>query len=908
MATDYTSDEIQAVVDQLVRSSIRRPYDTLGTRRTDVTFSDFQEAASGVFLLYPKSPFYLAFLAGKRLQETVDSLGSAGSDLLGSLRSLRKRSLPIRDVSSLINAKVALFELEGSVSGTKRPKDVTKVAAYSRFNSNIDRFLKQTGSNIKQNGQIVPTPEEARGLLPEQVTALKTTLTEVVRRTGYLKETLNDYHRIDLPKLLAQGVISRARVLLSARAEQLSKMTERERLTVLRETVLELLGIKTTVNKFSTLPNLTTNSGATGMLVPFADPTRPAIPASVEVPAQGLLALVPGINAATSTNQLDLWVNGAPIGGPPSSTVYLVPSLNPRIDGLISGPFTIVASQNDALVALVDGTTTVTVPLTAGVRTATQVASDITAALTPSGFKGEAYFSPLNYDGIVKTNPANEVSMLIGMFPVTVHVGDEIDIYYGPDATTTRVVLSVASPSSFTVDGPPLTTSSENRIQLGGARRVRITAVSRLDAVVNKRNIQLQDTSTVNRNTGIALGMFGTIYTRGRGTDVAPITKYISENTTLVDAQVRQSTIFTGTAATDPSNASLLIFTDTTGFAADMTVTVPSGANAGSYVIDSVTSSTGVKLRAAIPFYRSNFGQGVSLSVTVGFDHYVVRSKNLGSNSQLAIRAPKENGQYTEILGPVAGTTTYVTFPGASKQASEGDLVDFYVSSTSQPSQTYTVTRVFTDDVLQLNGSISLGQNWSLNDTTLPYARLSVGHVTDFEVLSASLSSVLTRQETHVDHYFTELSRLINPLLHNENPTDYDIRSAEVYVGNLLILASDITTAIQAYQPTPVPELSQLIRTYQEKGADRAIDVLLEGRFSDFFNLNQEETSYAGNLQKAMRAVAQNDLPVHKTNRLAARSSPLKSSSPSTNYEYDSSDLDTTPSVDPPTDIDTSTH
>jgi hypothetical protein len=76
---------------------------------------------------------------------------------------------------------------------------------------------------------------------------------------------------------------------------------------------------------------------------------------------------------------------------------------------------------------------------------------------------------------------------------------------------------------------------------------------------------------------------------------------------------------------------------------------------------------------------------------------------------------------------------------------------------------------------------------------------------------------------------------------------------------------------------------------------------LLACQFSDFFGLTQDETSYVGALQKSLRSIAQNDLPVQKVNRLATSQLSLVASVPSTDYEYSDEDLDPTPPIDAPT-------
>mgnify|MGYP000385510734 CR=1 FL=1 len=907
----YSAEEVQGVVDQLVRSTIRRPYDTLGTRRTDVTFTDIQESAGGVFLLYQGSPFYFAALSGQRLLEVLTGFTTARDNVLAALRVLRRRSLPVRDLSSLVNARVALSELGGVVTSKKPPRDITKVPSYQRFSANVDRFLAAVGPNIKQAGQIVQTPEEARKALPGLVKLMLSSFGEVLRRAGYLKEALRDYNSVGLPGLLAGGVVTRATAMLSARADQLAAMKEAERLTVIRQTVLELLGMKAVVTRFGSHGGLTSSGTATGILQPVSDADRPGSPGEILVPSAGGLVLVPGQDVPGSTNIMTLWVDGASTSGPPSVQLYLPSSQFPKIDGQQPGPFNIVAGVNNNLQVLLAGVTLVTIPLTPGTRTTAQVATELTTALIPQGFRAESFFSPLMFDGEVTSTITNNLGVAFGTFPPnSVNVGDEVDFYYGANAVTTRVVTAVlpstAAPTNIVVNGAPLVVDTHNRIRYGApTRRLRLTPVDRKAAVLGRLTIQLKMPTQLERDTGITFGMYGELIGRAAVTDAETIASYISSNSGSAQGFLTPSPVFTGTVTSDPSDQQGVLMVSTTGVLIDMAITVPSGMNAGKYFVAQVVSATKVKLRTGLPQYRDGFNVAISMEgVQIGFEYYRVASKSIALTSSMAGTCPRDGGNTTALLGPVAGTTRYCSFVGASQSVQVGDALELFTTSTAQPSRTLTVLRVFPDDVLELDGAIAMNVTWSLTAIALPFARLVVGHVADFEALSRAIGDLLLLPGASQHQYSVDLNRFLNPLLVNLNPTDQEIGAAEQRVLALNAIAVPLSAQLTGYQPPHVPEVDQLIRTFKEKGADRAVDILLECRFRDFFGLSQDGTSYSGAFQTAVRDVARLDLPVHKVNRLEASVQHLVSSSASTDYETEHPDLDTTPIIDPPAGID----
>jgi hypothetical protein len=924
---NYTAEEIQTVVEGLVRSSIRRPYDTLGVRRTDITFGDIQEAAAGVFLLYPKSTFYLTYLAGQRFREVYGNFQLSVDNLKNALGVLRQRSLPVRDVSSLVNAKAALLELEGAVT-TQPPKDVTKIPAYVRFNTNIDRFLAAVGDNIKKDGAIVQTPEEARMSLGTLATDLKTQATEVVRRAKLLAGALADYNSIELAKVLSQTVIVNSRKLVSARADQLSGMKEPERLTVLRETILDLLTAKAVVRGFGSFAGLQNQIGVTGTLAPYADSGRPAIPASIEVSVAGGLSLIPGVDVASSTNILDLWVDVISTAGTPTYQIFLPSSLTPKLDATAAGPFNIGfdslgnaltgSKLNDTLAVSVNGGANILISITHNIdantaRTPAQVAADLTAGLVGTGFQGATYFSPLWFDGEVLTT-GNTVSPVHGYFqPGSIQAGFEVDFYYGPNATTTRTVtnliLSGGDIVGFIVDGPALVpaTTTLDRIRYGSAaRRVRIEPVNRLAAVNNRSTIQIKFANTVAQNTAFTLGFFGEVAGKGQPSTTKVLTDYVTQNSSGVFGASKQNVLFTGSVTTSPGTALKVLFTGTPpAVAVDMCMIVPSGVNAGKYYIDSVTVD-GFTVRTPLPFFRDQYNQGVVLeNVTIGYDNYVISSKNTGLTSALALNGPKENGTVTGVTAITKATTYYMRFSNVPT-VNPKDYVEFYVSSSSTPDFTAVIQQVFSDGVVLLDRALPVGTTWAFDDSVLPYARLVSAKVSDYDAMAAIINTQLAQSDANLDAYFTDLNRFINPLKYNTNPSDLEIRSTENRVNDLVNVLYPISVAVTAYQPDAVPQADQLVKAFSEKGADRALDLLLSCQFSAFFGLTQEETSYAGAFQKAVRDVATNDLPVHKTNRLAATTSPLRSSAASADYETSTEDLDTSPVVDPPVEIDRS--
>jgi len=67
-------------------------------------------------------------------------------------------------------------------------------------------------------------------------------------------------------------------------------------------------------------------------------------------------------------------------------------------------------------------------------------------------------------------------------------------------------------------------------------------------------------------------------------------------------------------------------------------------------------------------------------------------------------------------------------------------------------------------------------------------------------------------------------------------------------------------TTLAAYEVTPSEAVDNVLDALDEKHYDRATDLLLDGKFADFFEVSQETASYGGSVIDATKAVAK-DLP-----------------------------------------------
>ena len=1057
----YTDEELEAVTQSLLPGAIPRTYDSLGVRRTDTAFSAIQQAAAGVFLLYPNTPFYLAYLLADALGDDVRNLSLACTTLLSSLSTLRRRTIPVEDVTSLSNARAALVDLESVVTSANPPESLTAVPSYRRFSMNADRFLRKVASNIRQQQQLVSTPEEARKNIPQQVEAVQAGITALLQRVKYLSEASENYYAVDLARKVSASVVQNARALLAAREADLATRTPVERLEVLRQTVLEVLAARGVVTKFGLFPKPQAGLAMLGTGGPYSDATHPAIGAVLTAEKLGTYTLLPGDSESDSSNMLYLvlgnalkfegagtivasTITGAGVpfaalgdrifirSGPhtgqvrritavtlgdltydgptmtpgavtysviaaPTAQVFLPRTIAPSLSAQLTGPYNIQAGVNDSLQVEITPNAPTNIPLTAGAaRTALQIATDVTAALTPVGFKGEVFFLPTNFDGPVVT-AGNDLSLPYGNFPSLFQVGDTVEFYYGPNAGQLRTITALSpSPTVYntlTLDGAVLTTTTLDKVRVGRQTSFRIVPLDAESAINDDVRVILRTPTTITQAAGLTLGLTGQQMGMSILTDTDSLAQFINlnQNRVLAGSTPLPWTPPTTTVRSEPTDGRVAVFTHAHGlgnwaggtsftinvdeltttripapgdllvlrggpnpgevgvvdavtattlvatfsnpidagqgsfelgttevFKRGDLVLIEDGVNAGRFLVDAVHPSIPfqVTMRNSFPLYRTNFNEPVYMNGALSREALTLQDRGSDVGSQLSIFDPLQVF-FSSYVSPVAtGSSLYFRVPEKNRELGEGDFLELYRDDTVTPTETRTVV-VVDARILTLDAPVpSVPTTYSFQGGSVgpvPAAVLRNGRTYDFAAFKERLDIWLrTRPMGAIKLFFAELNRRVGPLLVNSNPTDTDCADAENQVRllhkhltqiaaqqNNFDVDKSLEVILASYFIEKEVEADALVRAYRDQGADRAADFLLSCQFTTFFGLDQEGTSYGGALQKAIREVQREDLPVDKFDREKAAARPLVTIT-DTDFEYSSDDLNENPQVDPP--------
>lgn len=573
----FTQAELDAAVEKIVRSSIRREYGALGNRKVEQVFNDVQDAAAGVFISQQNAVFYVVFLAAQRLLQAIETEQELIQDFIDTVTATGRRVRPIESLTPLSNAKVALDALSLATNTRSGAfADIEDVPAFQRFEKNTQRFLNTASRNVVANGEIVRTPSEARGLLGTLVSSLRSAHEDVIRRAALLEQAVDDFNQLDVGHTIAGGIIANAASVLSNVIATLQVLSAENRLTIIRTMTLDILAARSTVRGFGSLKPPTTFLPIEGTGQVFADSTHPATPAFVDSDIFGPYPIL------SDQLELDLTLDG---DSAVTTTISLQGSFVARAEATVTETYNVGQpnsngiNNNELSISLlnyptlgvettIDITLTTTPTLLAG-----SAVSDINAAIsTASGvgpripIRAEVYPQPFRFSGAVDINVTTSgsdadfvsVNPSVDFTALGVKEGDYV-IVSEPDSVHTDSYFLVDSGGVsantlictrlFPAGPPPAVDELGKRIEVGGdiAIRLRITDDQdvlkltqptppyvdyRLQALIDRVAIRIPPTTstvtadppeTVQYNTTTTLGFFPNSIYYSRPTSAADV-------------------------------------------------------------------------------------------------------------------------------------------------------------------------------------------------------------------------------------------------------------------------------------------------------------------------------------------------------------------------------------------------
>jgi len=1018
----YTDDEIQASVQKVAQTTVRRNVDSLGVRRVDQTFSDVQEAALGIFLLYQLAPFYVISIGVQRLLEELTIHVQNVLALEQAILNTGRRVLPVTNITPLANANAALFELQSAVAARSSAfSSIEKTPAFQRFSSNLDTFLSQNGPSIKQGGTVVQTPKEAKATILSLLPTVLSAQTDIQAKAAYLQNALNDYAAVNLPAVAAQGIVSRTNQTVAAIVASLTPMTPTDRLETLRLNILDLLTSRAALREMGSFKTPAPIFLVDGSAPAFADAAHPAVPAIVKADIFAPYGIV-------GSSTLDVAVDGgAPVGINLRNSVlasfsggglenFLFTALTAAsTTGTVAETFNIVGGVNDVLILVLTDTvskvsTTVYAGLTAGpARTAAQIAADINTAITGlylnSQYIAAAGGSGSHYVNISATNtnkgsaasitiPASPAATTLGFvagttvrgtddnrhFIVTVngtpHAMDfsagstsaasaaaQITAALGPNIVGSAqgqtgfqyVVVSYVGPSPFTAQmilpsaGSPaagvlgMLMDATAYARASTARQVAsnlnqafsgIQASSEVVPIAGGSNVLMRSEPTdpariivyKSRGTGTVVPGLGTTLTLNvtgidlvaQGVlpgDVLVFRDGVNLNTKWTITLVTSTSVTATGVAPAVGGAATYEIGPNLAVSPGYVVQVTTGIQNGTYVVQTIGPTAlavpfEFEIDTILPGSQSPLLQATFFTGNVGQERLTVASKSTLGNSAISLTGVAASLFFGAGSATAVGTSSWVSLPVAVPGLGAGDILEDYEVTYNVPTASYPLLSVDGTTISIAPASVPLTKVFALSTNSLPpFALLRSSAYAAFMTMSQQLATWASLSQNQTV-WSKELQRLTNIVLNESAPAPDQVNAALTQLQQLqyILVQTDSPTpqatleyALLGFSVPSITQVDALIQTFSEKGSDRAIDILLQGRFSDFFGLDMHSVSYAGAMLSQMRTVARNDMPVRKTDRKESTTSRVISSATSPDFEYDVSSIEQQPPNNVPT-------
>jgi hypothetical protein len=573
--TGYTSDEINAVVQQLVLSSITTPIDTLGVRRSDLTFNQFQQTAAGLFVLYPNAPFYVLWLGVQRIRDQVTAEAVIIQQLLAAIAATGMKVTPVSDVSPLFNAQAALQNLAAAAANrTSAIGKVSNAPAYQQFAANVSSFLSGPGQNVKSNGQIVQTPQQAKAAIPGLMKQLQAAHTALVASITLIVNGVTNYNSISLPAIVSESVLSSAASLIGSSATLLNSLSPTDRLTEVRQVVLNLIASKTAVDTFGTLNQPSDYYTLAGVGMPYSDAQHLATPAVAVGDQTGAMAIITGL--------FDLLL--LVLEGETTVPITLPPSVIAELDGQGSdlnffvgdGSVTGIPQNNTFKMKI--NTTAYVCPLTLSpyttgpfavtARTADQVAADINAVIPTGQVQAQGYYSPLKYSGKLITDGAGTTwtvpsygsppAYIANLFTLNVSPGDTIEC-----AGSFYIIATVDPGGAFVTTTTAGPISSTVAVQIGPVnRKLKIICVNPNEQITAGTSITVYADDVASTGCLQMLGLTSGMTMSCSPTTPDVVASYINANTSLVEAGTYISSLYVGSAQGSTTSSTTLVITE----------------------------------------------------------------------------------------------------------------------------------------------------------------------------------------------------------------------------------------------------------------------------------------------------------------------------------------------------------
>ena len=899
MTTGIKDEELNAAIDQILTVDETAPIDPLGVPDSADTFRKVMEIVTSLLSADPWSIFYIVYLAKNHVNQDLDQALEYIRDILQALDEVGAASTPVTGLSLLEDASAALATMD-TVIGSSAVLSTTALSMYTQaVDSFVDKSITPnvraaTGSGSPSTYEIVRPPAEARTAIENSLESLIELHPNLVGAVRQLQLAVTEFKDLDLAATAIRTAIRRVWITHHALKETYAEDTEYEAVGRSREAFLALTAGKTVLRDLSEArdplsPKLASSSADTVRAVAYS-PADSAFPGEVVSFMSGPYPLVSG-----SADQIKLAIDGGA-----DQTITLAGATQARIRGTelpnfsisagakavvassTSGPYTIPAAPNNVFRGYVDGIC-YTRTLPAGSISASSLAAQLDLALDENGYAVSAHadFKEVAGTLVCEHLSAGDHRIVIGAQTV---LNAAIGLADGQDSDALpstkgqepnnklRLVADVGTVAEVTLPAGAGVVTTQVAFAINGA--VPLLGASSVGGYLEiysrmvgaRGSVEVAPTSDVHRRAMETLGLTAA-FVRGEDVPTTKVVQNVTKGLTGATVSEVSSTIAAGTEGVAQLYLGLYNLLKVEKGALGQTtvydkITILGGKNAGSYGISSIDTATD------------------PLADYVGVDHAfrvvdpdaeaqdqswsVVRHRIncVSSTSGLASSVEVKPATANTLLGLTAGEARGLV-SGTRVKDAKGVYTDLKTAKL-EPGDVveFTGPTYYTTHVVQRVGEYQL----EVDPPTPNDLASHTFHVRAAgEVAYTSFIVALTAWQTAFDAAWgllmEELGRVLNPLLVEASPPAGMVAGAKVAAQQLEAQYVALETVFDSFSVPASSTAKSVLSLLQERGMDRARDMLLLGAVGEALSLGWDTASYAGAVQAAVRDVARVDVP-----------------------------------------------
>lgn len=211
----YTDEELEAAIAQFLTNDVDTSKSEAGTRDIIAVKTQIYEIIAAAFMLRPTAIFSVCWMASNLLRAQVAAQLVDMQAILDAAPHVYKTSAKVESVTDLRNAEAALIGLTaafgartGGVAGPIGP-------AVARFNASIERFVRgELMKNTVSGGDVVQTPEELRAVIAARWAEAKPRHDEIVAAVEAIVGGRDAYSTARLPDSVVGSLLKRIQARL----------------------------------------------------------------------------------------------------------------------------------------------------------------------------------------------------------------------------------------------------------------------------------------------------------------------------------------------------------------------------------------------------------------------------------------------------------------------------------------------------------------------------------------------------------------------------------------------------------------------------------------------------------------------------------------------------------------------